>query len=420
MSGVCLRGSGLDAIQSLPVMLPMAKMLLGIGLLGLLSSSVYTALVLVAAIGFLRRRHSLVRGSFRPSLSLLKPLHGDEPGLGARLEGFFQQDYPEYEIIFCARDVNDAGLHVARLVAGRYPAIPVQFLTSGEPVYSNAKVSSLERLAAAARFDIWTISDSDVQVGRGYLREVAAPFEEKNVGLVTCLYRGVPQVASIWSRLEACGMSVEMSAGVLVARELEGMRFALGPTMAVRRECVEEIGGFSRLGEYCADDFVLGSLVAGLGRQVVLSDHVIDHVVLNAGFLESVRHQVRWMRSTRFSRPRGHLGTGLTFSVPFGLLVWVTATALGMPRIGLAGLVWSVMTRMLLAEVVGGAVVRERRVMRTVLFYPLRDLMGFGFWLASYRSNRIAWRGAAFDLLRGGHMRRRSSSTVAGGNRHAD
>ncbi len=401
-------------------MLSIAKMLLGVGLLGLSSSSVYTALVLVAASGFLRRRRSLVRGSFRPPVSLLKPLHGNEPGLEARLESFFRQDYPEYELLFCARETTDAGLQVARRVAARYPRIPAQFLISGEPAYSNAKVSSLERMAAAASFDIWTISDSDVQVGQGYLREVAAPFAEERVGLVTCLYRGVPQVASIWSRLEACGMSVEMAAGVLVARKLEGMQFALGPTMAVRRQCVEEIGGFGRLGQYCADDFVLGSMVAGLGRQVVLLDYVIDHVVLNAGLLDSVRHQVRWMRSTRFSRPRGHLGTGLTFSLPFGLLVWASATMLGMPRVALAGLAWSLMTRMLLAEVVGGAVVRERRLVRTILLYPLRDLMGFGFWLASYASNRIAWRGEVFDLQRGGGMRRRSGRTPAGGDLRAD
>jgi ceramide glucosyltransferase len=383
------------------------KLLLALGLVGLLSSSVYCGLVLVAAMGFSRRHPvTATAGNFSPALSLLKPLHGGEPDLEARLEGFFRQDYPHYEILFCARYLDDAGLEVARRVARRYPEIPVQFLATGEPVYTNAKVGSLERMGMAARHDLLTISDSDVRVEPNYLREVVAPFADPAVGLVTCLYRGIADGQSLWSKLEAAAMSIEMSSGVLVAERLEGMKFALGPTMAVRRQCVDEIGGFGTLGRYCADDFVLGNEVAAHGHRVILSGHVIDHVILNSGFVESIKHQVRWMKSTRFSRPKGHLGTALTFSVPFGLLVLVEAIALHSPLLGIAGFAWSVLTRMLLAAVVGGLVVREQRLWRTVLLYPLRDLMGFGYWAASYGSNRILWRGETFELLRDGVMGR--------------
>ena len=391
------------------------KLLLAAGLLGLLCSSVYSVLVLLAAAGFARRRRVFAQTAreFFPGLSLLKPLHGSEPHLEARLEGFFQQDYPNYEILFCARDSMDAGLRLARRVAERYPHIPVQFLTTGEPAYTNAKVSSLELMGLAAESDIFVISDSDVRVTPTYLREVAAPFADPGVGMVTCLYRGVADGKSLWSRLEAIAMSIEMTAGVLVAEWIEGMQFALGPTMAVRRACVEEIGGFGTLGRYCADDFVLGNRIAPRGRQVVLSHHVIDHIVLNGGLPQSVMHQVRWMKSTRFSRPKGHLGTALTYSMPFALLVWAMSMALGMPRLGFAALAWSVLTRLLLAAVVGGAVVNEGSLLRTVLLYPLRDLMGFGFWAASYASNRILWRGEVFELLRDGVMRRYAPETVA-------
>ena len=115
-------------------------------------------------------------------------------------------------------------------------------------------------------------------------------------------------------------MSVEMTTGVLTANLLEGMKFALGPTMAVRRRCVEAMGGFGVLGPYCSDDFLLGEKVAAQGQTVVLSHHVIDHIILNLSFAASLRHQTRWMKSTRFSRPLGHLGTALTFSLPFGIL----------------------------------------------------------------------------------------------------
>jgi ceramide glucosyltransferase len=201
-------------------------------------------------------------------------------------------------------------------------------------------------------------------------------------------------------------MSIEMAAGVLVAESIEGMRFALGPTMVVRRECVDEIGGFGTLGRFCADDFLLGNRIAARGHRVVLSHHVIDHIVLNEDFLQSIRHQARWMKSTRFSRPKGHLGTGLTFCVPFGVLTWATAAALGSPMLGFAAFAWSVLSRILLGALVGGQVVEERDLVRSVLLYPLRDLVGFGFWAASYTSNKILWRDEVFELHREGEMRR--------------
>jgi ceramide glucosyltransferase len=385
-----------------------SKLLLAAGLLGLVCSTIYCALVLLAASGFVRGRRAFSRQprDFFPFLSLLKPLHGNEPDLESRLRGFFEQDYPNYEILFCAREDADPGLELARRVARRYPHVPVQFLTTGEPAYTNAKVSSLELMGLAARSGILVISDSDVRVGSAYLREVAAPFSDPKVGLVTCLYRGVAAGKSLWSRLEATAMSIEMAAGVLVAEWIEGMHFALGPTMAVRRACVEQIGGFGSLGRYCADDFVLGNRIAAQGHKVVLSQHVIDHVVLNEGFLQSIKHQVRWMKSTRFSRPKGHAGTALTFSVPFGLIAFAAAVALGLPKLGLAALAWSIVSRMLLAAIVGGAVVRESNLARAVLLYPWRDLMGFGFWAASYASNKVLWRGEIFELLRDGVMRR--------------
>jgi ceramide glucosyltransferase len=391
------------------------KLLLAAGMICLLCSSIYCALVLVAASSFARERRLFrARGQdFFPRVSLLKPLYGDEPELESRIQGFFEQDYPSYEILFCARRDGDPGLQLAKLVAERYPHVPVQFLTTGEPAYTNAKVCSLELMGLAARSEILVISDSDVRVSPSYLREVAAPFSNPTVGMVTCLYRGVAEGKSLWSKLEATAMSVEMAAGVLAAEWIEGMQFALGPTMAVRRSCVEEIGGFGTLGRYCADDFVLGNRIAAHGHKVVLSHHVIDHIVLNESFWRSVQHQVRWMKSTRFSRPKGHLGTALTFSVPFGLLVFAMSVLLGIPQLGLAALAWSVISRMLLAAMVGGVVVREGNLFRTVLLYPLRDIMGFGFWAASYASNRILWRGEIFELLRDGVMRRYVPEAVA-------
>jgi ceramide glucosyltransferase len=384
--------------------------LLALAVFGLVTSTVFTGLVLAAAPSYLRERRAAlarfaVRPGFTPPLTLLKPLHGDEPGLESHLTSFFEQDYPEYEILFCARSADDAGLETARRVARRYPGIPTRFFSTGEPKYINAKVVSMEVMEKEAAHKILVISDSDVRVTPDYLRAVALPFADEKVGGITCPYRGVAADGGLWARLEAVGMSVEMTAGVLVARMMEGMQFTLGPTMAFRRETVHQMGGFRVTADYCADDFVLGNETWKLGQHVVLSHHPIDHIVINSSFVASMKHQVRWMKSTRFSRPKGHFGTALTFSIPFGLLGLAAGAALGHLWWGVGLLFWSVVTRLALSVMVGRAVVHDQSWFGLLVLYPIRDLMGFCFWAASYGSSRILWRGRVFQLLPGGKMR---------------
>jgi ceramide glucosyltransferase len=389
----------------------MPYILVGLAAFGLLTSSVFAGMVLWAVPGYLRERRAALaqvaaRPGFTPPLTLLKPVHGAEPGLEAHLATFFQQDYPEYEILFCARSIDDAGLDAARRVALKFPQIPTKFLaTGGIPDYINAKVASMELMEANASHEILVISDSDVRVTPDYLRSVALPFADNDVGAMCCPYRGVAAEGGLWARLEAVGMSVEMTAGVLAARITEGMRFVLGPTMAFRRDAIRGMGGFRVTAEYCADDFVLGNETYKLGKSVVLSHHAIDHIVLNSRFADSMKHQVRWMKSTRFSRPAGHFGTALSFSMPFGFLGLAAMLWLGHPWWGVAMFGWAVATRLALSFAVGGQVVNDRDWAALLILYPLRDLMGFGFWAASYWGRRILWRGRIFELLPGGKMR---------------
>ncbi len=389
----------------------MIKLLLLVGAFGLLTSTVFTGMVAAGVLRFLRERrrtemarHDVLAPVFAPPVSLLKPLHGAEPGLNAHLATFFEQDYRgPFEILFCARHLHDPGLEIAREVAARYPHIPTRFLAVQGLPFVNAKVSSLERMGSAANHDIFIISDSDVRVTPGYIREIVSDFADPEVGAATCLYRGIAE-RGLWAKLEASGMSVEMTSGVLAANLVEGMQFLLGPTMAVRRAAVHRMGGFAKLGPYCSDDFLLGNWVAALGYKVMLSRHVIDHIVLNLTLLTSIKHQVRWMKSTRFSRPKGHFGTGLTFSVPFGLLASAAAALLHHAILGADLLVYSVLCRMALALVVAGSVVRDSALLRTTLLYPLRDLMGFFYWAASYTGGTILWRGRLYRLGEHGLM----------------
>lgn len=383
----------------------LAHLLLLCAIIGLLSCTAFLGLLAAAFIRYKRRPLPPAYSGAMPPLSVLKPLHGLEPQLENNLESFFRQDYPRYEIIFGCRQESDPALEVVEAVRRRHPYIPVKVVFSGEPESPNAKVCSLQKMAAVAASPYLVISDSDVRVTPQYLREVTRPLLQPEVGMVTCLYRGIPS-GGLWSRLEALGMSVEMTAGVVVADMLEGLKFALGPTMAIRRDVLEQTGGFGGLADYCADDFVLGQRVFEAGKQVVLSHHVVDHVALHQRCLASLQHQVRWMKSTRFSRPKGHIGTGLTFAMPFGLLGLAAGLALGNFRLGLALFLYAFLNRMIEAMLAGWGVVRDPLARRYFWLYPMRDLLGFFLWCASFLSTTIVWRGERYRLEMGGKMMR--------------
>ncbi|MGO9637147.1 MAG: glycosyltransferase [Terracidiphilus sp.] len=377
-----------------------------LAVLGVTTSTVYSLMVAWAVVRFRRRAASASTRVFQPPVSVIKALHGDEPDLEQNLASFFQQDYPQYEILFCARHGNDLGLEAARRVAARFPQVAARILTCGEPLWPNARTFSTEIMRREARYPILVASDSDVSVAPDYLRSVVAPLSDPKVGMVTCLYRGVA-CHGLWAQLEAMGMSVEMTSGVLVAEMLEGMHFALGPTMVMRQSTIEKIGGFEQVAQYYAEDFVLGNWAAAAGETVVLSSYIIEHHVLNASFKKCIAHMQGWATSTRFSRPWGHFGEVLTYAVPFGLLAAAVFGAVGHMALGLALLAVTVLDRVLLCLLVAGCVVRDRVAVRKAWLYPLRDFMGFCFWVRSYFSSRkVRNRGDLYELLPGGRMRK--------------
>ena len=386
-----------------------SQLLLIIAVIGTLASTVFLALALLGA----RKHRAQIRAAAElspirsfPAVSVLKPVHGMEPGLQANLTAFFEQDYPgDWELLFCARHENDAALRLVREISAKYLQVNVRILTTGEPPWPNAKVYSLDKMVREAKHDVLVISDSDVWVAPNYLGEVAPPLVNPSAGVVTCLYRGLP-VGGIWARLEALGMSVEMTSGVLIANMLEGMKFALGPTMATRKAVLEKIGGIAQFGDYCADDYVIGNLADAAEYKNALSPHVIDHVVLNRTWAASWAHQVRWMKSTRYSRPKGHFGSGLTFAVPFGILGLLGGLFAGHPAIGWALFAWSLFNRVIQSIAIGWGIVRDPRALTFCWLYPLRDLLGFFLWTASYGSNVIDWRGEKYKLEFGGKMKK--------------
>jgi len=378
----------------------------GLAVFGIVTSTVYSLMVAASVVQFRRRAGGGGARTFVPPVSVLKPLHGAEPDLEENLTSFFEQDYPEFEILFSARHASDAGLKTARRVAARFPEVNARMLVCGDPPWPNPRTYSLETMRREARYPILVASDSDVRVGPGYLASVVEPLSDPKVGMVTCLYRGVAR-RGLWAQLEAMGMSVEMTSGVLVADMLEGMKFALGPSMTIRQSTIENIGGLKKVAEYYADDFVLGNWTAKAGERVELATYVVEHHVLNASFRGTIAHQQDWATSTRFSRPLGHLGEVLTYAVPYGLLGLAAMGASGHFAWGVLLLAITLMNRVLLSALVAGFVVDDKVALRKAWLYPLRDLMGFCFWIGSYiGSSRLRYRGDPYELLPHGRLRR--------------
>ncbi len=386
------------------------QILFWVAMCGTVTSTIYCLMVIAAAVrfGVRKRREDCAAATFLPALSVLKPLHGTEAGLERNIESFFEQDYPEFELLFCARQESDEGLQLARRVGALHPLVNARYVTCGEPTakFHNAKVYSLAKLDAEAKHSLFITSDADVRVRKDYLRRMVQNLKDPQMGLASCVYLGTTDKgdkAGFSSQLDAVGKSVEMTSGVLVADMLEGTKFALGASMAVRKESFQKAGGFEELGQFYADDFVLGNRLAGQGVGVRMATHVIQLMVQDTPFGLSFRNQLRWMQSTRRSRPWGHLGSGLTFAMPFGLLGLVWGLLSGHALLGLVWLAAMVLNRWLQA----GAILRvmgDEGWMRGMLLYPLRDLLGSVLWLGSYGGDKFYYRGKIYTLKDGGRV----------------
>lgn len=391
--------------------------LLAVAIFGTITSAVVLVLAILGTVKFLRygRRDRTTYEKFSanlPAVSVLKPVHGNEARFRENIESFFRQEYPEYEILFAADEPDDSALPVIREISSRYPQIPCRIFVTGQPPYPNAPNYCFHRLTEHAAHDILVTSDSNVEVGPTYLRDVVPPLLDPQVGAVTVIFRG-KSAGGVWAALDAIGQTVEFTAGVLIANLLEGMKFGLGPTIALRKDSIGKIGGYEAVREYLSNDFVVGNFIYKAGFRVVLSNHVVDHVSPTMTFRKMWERQLRWAMGTRYSRPKGHIGTGLTFAVPFGILGLIAGYLLGHPVLGLALFAASLVNRMLECWIVGWLAARDPVARTAVLLYPLRDLHGFIIWCASYVSKRSLWRDNRYELLKGGRLvARRANGAV--------
>jgi ceramide glucosyltransferase len=310
----------------------------------------------------------------------------------------FEQDYSTYEILFAVRDPGDPAVPLVQRLQAEYAGVPSRLLIVGEPPWPNPKVWSLHRMTGEARHDVLVMSDSDIRLRRDFLRDVAADFRDERLGVATYPYRAVggPRLASA---LEAIGMNTEFLSGVLVARMLEGVKFALGPTLAARKLAVEDAGAWPALAEFLAEDFVLGNRAAEQGWRVILASHIVEHRIGSQTWRINARHRLRWFRSTRRSRPAGYVGQLFTNPTPLALFTLVARPEWWPFVVGVLAL------RVLAALATAGVVLREAASARFWLLLPLQDALSFVFWLTGFFGSTIQWRGRTYRLLQDGRFR---------------
>ena len=377
----------------------------------LVGSWIYCVLTAVAARRYLVISPPVLENL--PAISVLKPLCGQEDCLEENLRSFFTQDYPAYEILFAVHTLSDPAVAVLQKVWREFPRGPrVSLIETGESPAPNAKAHSLGYLVARAQNSILVMSDSDVQAPSGLLRRIAEEFQNPVVGVVTCPYRAVPG-KGFWSRLEALGMNTQFLAGVLVAWLVGEMDFALGPTLAARREVIEAMGGFHKLGDYLAEDFVIGNLAPQLGYRVILSSCVIEHRIGSQPFKRNLQHRLRWARSTRRSRPVGYWGEIFTNPIPLAVLLW-----LARPKL------WPIVATTLLFRALAAWstaewVLHDPLTRRRWWLIPVQDLMSLLVWIAGFFGSTIDWRGRRYKVLADGRFRFPRNKSETDGTNHA-
>jgi ceramide glucosyltransferase len=340
------------------------------------------------------RRSKIPQPEFAPPVSILKPLRGVDPQMYESFRSHCIQDYPEYEIIFGVNDADDPAAEAVERLMREFPGCRIQLIICPEVLGTNRKTSNLVQMLPYARHDHIVINDSDIYVTPDYLRRVMASFGKPNVGMVTCPYRGIA-ASTLGSKLESVGISTDFFAGVLSAWQIEnGVRFGLGSTLAMSRVALETIGGLEPLVDYLADDFELGSRIAQAGFEVVLVDLVVETHLPAYTFQGFFQHQMRWARSTRDSRRHGYVGLLLTFGLPWAMIAVLLAHGAWWSWIVLAA---AALLRASVALRVA-RVVHDACILRHLWLIPLRDLIAFWVWFASFAGHQVHWRGEVFIL----------------------
>jgi ceramide glucosyltransferase len=360
---------------------------------------VYYALATIVALRFFRREPARKLPDYPLPVSLLKPVRGIDFGSYENFASFCRQDHPDYEILFAVNDASDPAIPLIQQIIAEFPQRHIRLLIGAEQLGANRKVNKLAKLGREAQHDILVLTDGDVRVEPNYLREVVAPLQDYKIGAVTSFYRAIAE-ENLFSQLEAVGAASDFFAGVLMAKSTEGIRFALGASIATTKDWVAKMGGFESIADTLADDYELGYRIAKAGGEVVLSRETVWTMYPAQTFRGFWDHQLRWARTVRLCRPLSYLGLLFTQGLPWTLLAAFVAPARWIAGAYLLGYL---ILRFAMAWTVGVWGVRDEVLRRKLWLVPLRDAVHFAVWLASFGSNHVRW-GSVDYVVRQGRM----------------
>jgi ceramide glucosyltransferase len=332
-----------------------------------------------------------------PPLSVLKPLCGAEPRLYECLRSFVDQDYPSFEIVFGVRDGDDPALAVVERLRSEFPDRDIRVVVDGSIHGANLKMSNVRNILGACRHDLLLVSDSDVEVGRQCFRSLVSAMADPKVGSVSCIYKGRPTQGWI-SVLGALNINGWIVPSVLLDRALNGIEASLGPTMLLRREALESVGGFAAVSDHLAEDHEIGELLIKAGWKVRLGAYTVDTMVDETSLSALFRHEVRWAHTVRAMRPMDHALSLVTCSLPLLLVLHVAhPTRWGGILLG---------TYIVLRLILDLAVRARFTITRPAPLWlvPMREVLCFAVWLYSNFSRAIIWRGQPYRLMRDGRL----------------
>jgi ceramide glucosyltransferase len=358
---------------------------------------IYYCIAIYSSWRYFRQAVTTPDPSFTPPVSILKPIRGLDPDARENLASFCRLDYPEYEIVFCVDPDDEAVLAVLRNLMADFPQCRIRVLYGSGRVATNDKVAKLARLVNDAAHETVVISDSDVRVRPDYLRQLVAPLRDPKVGAVTCFY--VPtELTTLTDHLQSVGMMSDFYAGILVAWQLDGVKFALGPTIATTRARLAGFGGYAELENRPADDLLVGRLIAEQGFEVVLLRYSIE-TVCDYGSLSDLLHKrLRWIVVMRHMRPWGHLGLLLTQGLPWSLAALAVHPS---AAVALGYLGGYMALRVAMTWIIGIHGLRQPGLWKQMLLIPVWDAVAFAIWLTSFGRNSIRWRGADYHIRDG-------------------
>jgi ceramide glucosyltransferase len=360
---------------------------------------VYYAIALFSSWRFFLSSDSDIskRNQFTPPVSILKPVRGLDHEAYENFASFCRLDYPEYEILFCVGDRTDPVVPVIEKLTADFPACNIRLLYGSGRDATNDKVAKLARLVQEARYDVLVINDSDVRAERGYLRKVVAPLADKGVGAVTCFYVPMEETSAV-QKLQSVGMLSDFYPGILVAWQLDGVKFALGPTIATTRARIAAFGGFEAIENRPGDDLLVGRLIADQGYEVKLLHYSVQTVADYQSMRDLVAKRLRWMVVMRHMRPWGHIGLIFTFGLPWCVVAMLAAPA------ALAGFGYTAayfVFRLGMTWLIGSWGLRQRFHLRYFVLIPLWDALAAAIWLTSFTRNTIRWRDHDYYIRKG-------------------